>query len=176
MDQERNILMEVLMAIGNTFSQTKDDKATSNPLVEKVMKENFIPSIIKDLLASRTEKGIDFSILKNAFSYFFVKTVDAYLIAKEEQGLFFGSNVLYSYNDIKNGTCGVSEYFARYGFEPDDGYALGEQYFFSFQKVCAKHKTQIEKDTALVVKMISGSLIAMIPYAIALGHKITSHK
>ena len=174
---EKDILIEVYAAIENTFHNSGDEQKEENPAVQELMLEYFIKNMLDDILKDSSPSGINFTTIKSSFSYLFTKTVDAALIQREETALLFGMNVLYDYNDIKMGQCGTSEYFDKYGANPNDEYALGEMYFFSFQDVCAKYQQEIKQSLPLAIKMMGGAFVAMIPHAIRRASKIIgSHK
>lgn len=168
-ETEKQIMLDVLITINNTFEHDYDENGKNDQEIDKFMQEYFIPPIITDLSKSRSNKGIQFPLIKSTFSYFFTKTIDSVLIKHKEKVLWFGKNVLYDFEDIKDRTCGISEYFYEFA-DPNAEYYNAEEYFYSFQNVCEKYKHEVEHSLPLALQMIGGGLIAIIPMAIQKGY------
>ncbi len=175
MATEAEILVELLSEIQQTFEHPTQKDLRFHPDADKFIQEDFLPKVLQGIFQSSPNQGISFPILKNLFSYFYTKSVDAVLIAENENALLLGVNYLHKHDDIPQGKCSISRYFLKYDTDPNDEYAIGEEYFYAFQKVCVNNQLVLENSKPLlIIKILAGALLAILPYAIDRGCEIYS--
>lgn len=170
--EELELHNKMIQALEDTFIIGNDEfNNYENNVVNDIMIK-FSDELVKSIYMNSPGTGIQFPILRSAFSYLYVKTIDAVLIQEEEKVLMLGHNFIYDFNDVLQKFYGVSEYFEQYEADPDNECALGEEYFYSFQDFIVDNAEYINENPYLLHQLIIDAFLWVIATAIKRGMRI----
>ncbi|MEN6390519.1 MAG: hypothetical protein ABFD04_08875 [Syntrophomonas sp.] len=167
---EQDILFEVIVRY-NVADSRQEVLQVDIPAEISSLMYQYANNLTNDILNS-AGPNVSSPIIRNAFSYFFVKAVDAVLILHNEETLSFNGNALYSFEDVQNDRCTVSNYFGIYNADPKHYYIIAEKYYNEFFEVAANYKNAFLISHELALKIIFLSMTALMPFAEEMANRL----
>lgn len=169
---EQDILFEVIVRY-NVADNRQEVLQNDIPAEVSSLMYQYANSLTNDIL-NTDGPNVHSPLIRNAFSYFFVKVIDAVLILHNEEKLVFNKNALYNFDDILHDTCSVSNYFTIYTAEPKYYYIIAEKYYNEFYEVATHYKRAFLLSPELALKITFLSMTALTPFALEMANKLTA--
>lgn len=167
---EQDILFEIIVRY-NVADKRQEVLQADIPNAISSLMYQYANYLTNDILNS-AGTNISAPIIRSAFSYFFVKAVDAVLILHNEENLSFNGNAVYSFEDVLNDRCTVSNYFGIYNAEPKKYYLTAEKYYNQFQEVTAEYEKAFLRSPELALKITFLSMTALTPFAVEMAQQL----
>lgn len=167
---EQDILFEIIVRY-NVADQRQEVLQADIPNEISSLMYQYANHLTNDILNS-AGTNISSPIIRSAFSYFFVKAVDAVLILHNEENLAFNRNALYSFEDVLHDICTVSNYFGIYNAKPKKYYLIAEKYYNEFQEVIDVYKNAFLRSPELALKITFLSMTALTPFAVEMAKQL----
>ncbi|MEN6348643.1 MAG: hypothetical protein ABFD08_04485 [Syntrophomonas sp.] len=167
---EHDILFEVIVRY-NVADNRQEVLQVDIPAEISSLMYQYANNLTNDILSS-AGPTISSPLIRNAFSYFFVKVVDAVLILHNEETLESNGKTSYNFEEVLNDICSVSKYFGIYSAVPKHYSIIAEKYYNEFQEVTAEYKKAFLLSPELSLKIIFLSLTALTPFAVEMANKL----
>ena len=97
---EQDILFEVIVRY-NVADNRQEVLQVDIPNEISSLMYQYANNLTNDIL-NTTGPNVSSPLIRNAFSYFFIKVVDVVLILHNEETLSFKGNALYNFEDVLN--------------------------------------------------------------------------
>ncbi|MEQ8174626.1 MAG: hypothetical protein ABRQ26_06090 [Syntrophomonadaceae bacterium] len=167
---EQDILFDVIVRY-NVADNRQEVLQIDIPAEISSLMYQYANNLTNDILNS-AGPNVSSPIIRNAFSYFFVKAVDAVLIIHNEEILSFNGNALYNFDDVLNDRCSVSNYFGIYNADPKYYYIIAEKYYNEFYEIAANYKNAFLISPELALKITFLSMTALTPFAVEMAKQL----